>query len=134
MAGSARARLIRAGVLALCVSLATACAQPRVAGEMATAAPALVGVTWRLVEFRSAVGTVRPERPDQYTLTLQEDGRATLRLDCNRGSGTWTATPEGPDRGSLGMGRIAMTRALCPPPSMDTQIARDPPASAAAEP
>lgn len=52
-------------------------------------------------------------------------GAASARLDCNRGAGTWSATPNGPSRGSLTFGPMAMTRAMCPQGSLDTRIARE---------
>jgi heat shock protein HslJ len=114
---------------ALCVLMA-ACAAPQPepgAGPGASGA-GLAGTSWRLVEFRSpddAIGTVRPADPARYTLAFGADGRAALRLDCNRGSGTWTAEASGAEGGSLRFGPLAVTRAFCPPPSLDVQIARD---------
>jgi len=48
-----------------------------------------------------------------------------MRLNCNRASGTWSSQP-GVDgsSGTFELGPLAMTRAFCPPPSLDTQIAR----------
>lgn len=87
----------------------------------------LAGTSWRLVEFQSsddAIGTLRPTDPDRYTLELAEGGALAMRLDCNRGSGSWGATPSGPDGGALSLGPLAVTRAFCPPPSLGDQIAR----------
>lgn len=89
----------------------------------------LSGTQWRLVEFQSmddAVGTTRPEDPSAYTLAFNADGTVAMRLDCNRGTGPWSATPgETGQTGSLTIGPLGVTRALCPPPSMGEQIARD---------
>jgi heat shock protein HslJ len=88
----------------------------------------LPGTTWRLVEFVSSddrTGTVRPTDPTRYTLELQADGRAALRLDCNRGSATWTASAAGSASGTFGFGSMAMTKAYCGPAAMDQRIARD---------
>ena len=89
----------------------------------------LSGTRWRLVEFESmddATGTTRPEDPADYTLAFDADGTVAMRLDCNRGTGPWSATPgETGQTGSLTIGPLAVTRALCPPPSMGEQIARD---------
>jgi hypothetical protein len=38
-----------------------------------------------------AVGTVRPDDQSLYTLRLNSDGTATMRLNCNHATGTWTA-------------------------------------------
>jgi heat shock protein HslJ len=85
----------------------------------------LTGTAWRLVEFRSAddrIGVVRPQSPDQYTMTLSADGRVAMRLNCNRASGTWTTAGA---ESAIAFSPLAMTRAACPEPSLDTQIARD---------
>lgn len=84
--------------------------------------------TWRLVQFQSmddATGTLRPNDPALYTMTLNADGTVAMRLNCNRATGTWTGSP-GSDQnsGTFTFGPLAMTRALCAPPSMDEQIAR----------
>ena len=131
---------------AVAVAVAAACGAPGDgADEVATvgdevAAPdtpaaqrgpvdvALVETVWRLVEFQSmddAIGTTRTEDPSLYTLRLHADGTLDMRLNCNRATGAWTAEP-GPegDSGALALGPLAVTRALCPPPSLDEQIAR----------
>lgn len=92
-------------------------------------APSLAGTTWELVQFQSmddAQGTLRVADPSLYTVTFGTDGRATMRLNCNRGMGSWQAVPAA-DRvsGSLTFGLIAGTRALCPPPSLDERLVRD---------
>jgi hypothetical protein len=71
-----------------------------------------------------AVGTVRPEDPSLYTMRLNRDGGVTMRLNCNRASGTWSAEAS-PDAssGRFELGPLATTRAICPPPSLDEQIA-----------
>jgi len=94
----------------------------------APATAALVGTTWQLVEFQSSsdeIGTIRPDDPSLYTMDLAADGRVTMRLNCNQATGTWSATPGSADSGSFTFGPLAMTRALCPPPSMDERIGRD---------
>jgi len=62
------------------------------AGTQALATPAapskspLAGTEWQLVEIRSmddAVGTKRPAHPSRYT----------MRLNCNRANGAWSAEP-----------------------------------------
>lgn len=89
----------------------------------------LAGTAWQLVEYRSmndAIGTVEPEDPEAYTITFDEDGTVAMRLNCNRGTGLYEISGEESDRsGSLELGPIATTKALCPPPSMDERIAAD---------
>jgi heat shock protein HslJ len=94
----------------------------------APAAAALAGSNWRLVEFRSsddAIGVIRPDDPAKYTMSLASEGRVSMRLNCNRANGPWSAKASSQDSGSFTFGSLAMTRALCPPPSLDQQIARD---------
>jgi heat shock protein HslJ len=87
----------------------------------------LAGTDWRLVEFQSmddAVGTVKPKDPNLYTMRLNADGTVQMRLNCNRANGTWSAEPsEDVSNGRFEFGPLAATRALCPPPSMDEQMA-----------
>jgi len=89
----------------------------------------LAGTRWQLVEFQSmddAQGTTRPEDPSVYTMQLNSDGTVAMQLNCNRANGMWTAQPAAdPTNGTFGFGPLAMTRALCSPPSMDERIARD---------
>lgn len=73
-----------------------------------------------------AQGTTRIAEPARFTLRFGADGRASLRLDCNRGMGEYALTAPGDGRsGSLRFGPIAATRALCPPPHLDERVARD---------
>jgi len=87
----------------------------------------LAGTSWRLVEIQSMddeTGTTRPDDPSLYTLRLNADGTANLKLNCNSAHGTWTSEPgEDGASGTFGFGPLAMTRALCPPPSLDERIA-----------
>jgi len=87
------------------------------------------GTRWRLVEIQSmddAIGTARPIDRDLYTLDLNGGGTAVMQLNCNRGFGPWSANPIGNGTGgNFRIGPLAMTRALCPPPSLDQRIARD---------
>jgi heat shock protein HslJ len=72
-----------------------------------------------------AQGTTRIADPRRFTVRFDSGGRASLRLDCNRGSGTWEAKPAGANSGSLKFGPISATRALCPPPHLDERVVRD---------
>ena len=86
----------------------------------------LAGTNWRLVELVSkgdAVGSVRPNDPWKYQLTLAADGTVQARLDCNRGVGSWSTV--GPPMDQLTFGPMAMTRAMCAEGSLDTRIARE---------
>jgi heat shock protein HslJ len=77
----------------------------------------LAGTEWRLVEIQSmddAIGTKRPEDGTRYTLRLDADGVVSLRLDCNRATGPWTAEPSSdPTNGRFEFGPLAATAAEC---------------------
>ena len=87
----------------------------------------LTETAWRLVEIQSmddAIGITRPDDPSLYTMRLNGDGTVTMRLNCNRASGTWSAEPTTDGRsGRFEFGPLVTTRALCPPPSLDESIA-----------
>lgn len=75
----------------------------------------LAGSNWRLVKIQSMDDTeLVPDDAAKYTLDFDADGRAALRADCNRGSGSW----QSPAPGQLRFGPIAATRAMCPPGSI----------------
>lgn len=88
----------------------------------------LIGTQWQLVALQSmddAQGTTRPADPAAYTLHFGPDGRAALRVDCNRAMGTWQATPAADGRsGALQFGPLAGTRAMCPPDSLAPRLMR----------
>lgn len=92
------------------------------------AATSLTGTSWQLVAIQSmddAQGTTRVADANRFTLHFGTDGRASLRLDCNRGTGSYEAKPATDGSGALRFGPIAATRALCPPPHLDERVARD---------
>lgn len=60
-----------------------------------------------------------PTDPSRYTLELMPDGRAAIRADCNTGNGPY-ATKDN----LITLGPFALTRALCPPGSLDTRFVR----------
>ena len=82
---------------------------------------------WQLVEFQSmddAQGIKKPHDPAVYTMMLNADGSTSMKLNCNRARGTWKSSQSNDSNsGSFEFGPLAMTRALCPPPSMDEFIA-----------
>jgi heat shock protein HslJ len=109
---------------ALALALLAACISNY--GEGGGASP-LAGTSWRLAELRTASDDdrVRPDDPARYEMSFGEDGRASLRLDCNRAAGGFTAAATGAGAGSLTFTPLAMTRAMCPPGSLDARIARE---------
>jgi heat shock protein HslJ len=100
-----------------------------VAGMVQAEGSPLAGTAWQLNAIQSmddAQGTLRIADSAAFTLQLGADGRAALKLDCNRGTATWKVTPAGDGKsGQFAFGPLAGTRALCPPPHLDERIVRD---------
>jgi para-nitrobenzyl esterase len=87
----------------------------------AEGASVLQGTTWQLIKFQGGDDrTLIPDDPAKYTIEFAAGGRVAARVDCNRGRGTWKATPAG----QLELGPLALTRAQCPEGSLHDQIAR----------
>jgi heat shock protein HslJ len=61
-----------------------------------------------------------PADPTRYTITFEASGRATLLLDCNRGSAQWTR-----DGDKLSLSPVASTKMMCPRGSLDVAFASD---------
>ena len=62
-----------------------------------------------------------PEDKTKYTMAFDTEGRVSVRIDCNRGSGTW----ESPGVSQLRFGPLALTRAMCPPAPLNERLAKD---------
>ncbi|GAB4241909.1 MAG: carboxylesterase family protein [Elainellaceae cyanobacterium] len=87
-----------------------------------SAASDLGGTSWQLVQFQSGDGTVlTPDHGSKYTIAFQADGGLNVRIDCNRGRGTWISS----EPNQLQFGPLALTRALCPPGSLHDRIVQD---------
>ena len=120
------AALLRCG-LAACVP------QEEVATQLPSMQPVeyagLPGSSWQAVAFRSnddSQPVVRPADPARYALDLNADGSFSLRLDCNRGNGSWTASQGGrATSGQISFGVMATTRAMCPEPAIGDRLERD---------
>ena len=70
----------------------------------------LGGTSWQLVKFRGGDDTVlSPGHKAKYTVTFDKAGSVSVRIDCNRGHGTWKSA--GPNQ--LEFGPLALTRAMC---------------------
>jgi heat shock protein HslJ len=83
--------------------------------------PRLQGTAWQLVKFQGGDDTtLTPDEKAKYTIEFSAGGRLTVRIDCNRGRGTWKST--GP--GQLEFGPLALTRAQCPPGSLHDRIVK----------
>ena len=86
----------------------------------------VAGTSWRLVSIQSmddAQGTTPVPDPAKFTVAFGKDGQASFQLDCNRGSGTYQASPSSDGvSGSLTFGPIAATLMMCPQPSLDQTV------------
>jgi putative lipoprotein len=81
----------------------------------------LVGPYWQLVRFQGGDGTtLTPDPRAKYTISFATDGRVTVRIDCNRGNGTWRSA----GANQLEFGPLALTRVMCPPGSLHDRIVR----------
>ncbi|CDO35704.1 META domain-containing protein [Novosphingobium sp. KN65.2] len=98
----------------------------------ADAGNVLAGTSWRLVSIdrgnagRAALTSALQAR---HTLSFNRDGSLSLTLDCNRGNANWSAGPLQSGNGSLTIGPVAATRALCPAPSFGEEMAAALPAA-----
>ncbi len=89
------------------------------------ASPTLAGTSWRLLSIQSsddAQGTTPVADPSKFTVSFGADGRAAFQIDCNRGNGSWEATGGEGGSGTLTFGPIAVTRMMCPQPSLDQRV------------
>jgi heat shock protein HslJ len=74
----------------------------------------IVARVWQLLKIQMMDDTVHvPDDSALYTLELGNDGRASVRADCNRGNAPYTLEGR-----SLTFGPFATTRAMCPPGSI----------------
>lgn len=86
------------------------------------AAGALEGSAWRLLNISSMDDTVAvPDDPSDYTLSFNPENQASMKADCNRGTGRWTSKPPS----GLTFGPIAATRALCSPQSLSERYLQE---------
>lgn len=86
-----------------------------------SAAPNLDGSAWQLVKFQGSDDTtLTPDDKTKYTIAFADDGRLSVRIDCNRGRGTWKSS--GPNQ--LQFDQLALTRAMCPPGSLHDQLVK----------
>jgi putative lipoprotein len=81
----------------------------------------LAGTSWQLVKFQGGDDkTLTPEDKSKYTVAFEKD-RVRVRIDCNRGHGTWKST--GPNQ--LEFGPMALTRAMCAPAALNDRLPKD---------
>jgi para-nitrobenzyl esterase len=92
-------------------------------GQSSATSDDLRGTSWQLVKFQGSDDTVLVPASDRskYTITFGANGRATVRVDCNRGGGPWKY--KGPNQ--IQFGSMSITRAKCGPGSLHDRIVRD---------
>ena len=95
-----------------------ACAAPPPAGRAAT---------WQRIGFQSGDDTVRrPSDPSRYPLAFGANGDVMMQPDRTRETGSWSAEASHDGQsGSLRIGPLAVTRAMCPAAPMGEQTVRD---------
>ncbi len=88
-------------------------------GQAPAAATDLEGTAWELVKIEGTDAKIHvPAERGHYLLAFTPHGELSARIDCNRGSGTWSS----PEAGQLVLGPLASTRAQCPPGSLYDEI------------
>ncbi len=93
----------------------------RMVRRVQAATATLAGTSWQLVRFQGGDDkTATPDDRAKYTLAFASDGSVAVRVDCNRGRGTWKS--DGPNQ--VQFGPMALTRAMCPPGSLHDQIVK----------
>ncbi|UWZ81984.1 META domain-containing protein [Occallatibacter riparius] len=84
--------------------------------------PGPAGTSWQLVKFVGGNGKVLTALDrSKYQVSFAADGSVTVRIDCNRGRGTWKA----PQPGQLEFGPLALTRAMCPAADLTSRLTKD---------
>jgi heat shock protein HslJ len=86
--------------------------------ETSSDTQSIIGITWQWDAFKDSAGEndVDVANPENYTLTLNEDGNASIQADCNQVS--WAYELEGNQLSFNTLG--PSTLAMCPEDSLDT--------------
>lgn len=91
----------------------------------------LDGTYWRLtvVDRQGVQSSLNQDLQSRHTISFNYGGQFSMQLDCNQGSGSWSAQqPEYLDsgqRGTISISPIAATRAYCQEPTFGEQMAAD---------
>jgi len=87
----------------------------------------LESTSWQLVEIQSSDDTQPPRSaadPAKYRIDFESGNEASIILDCNRAIGTWRNDIANATGGSLTFGPLAVTKALCPEPTLGELLER----------
>lgn len=89
-------------------------------GASQPAASALAGTSWQWVRLTNPTQQVEIQNPASYTLTFADAASLSIKADCNRVQGSYSANGNGALTIALG----PATLAACPPNSRGDQFAR----------
>ena len=106
----------------LLAMLLFACSWNSLSQTSTQAAEDLADTTWQLVKFQG--GDDKPLAPEdkwKYTITFSRDGSVNVRIDCNRGRGSWKSP--GPQQ--IQFGPLALTDGMCPASDLTAHMAKD---------
>jgi heat shock protein HslJ len=92
-----------------------------VASSEPTLPPDVVEVTWQWVSFVTPVEQLQVDAPERYTLRFDRAGRLAVRADCNRGTTSYSVSP---DR-RVEIRPIALTRMACPAGSLSDRFVKE---------
>ena len=110
------------GLLFVATLLSALACSLRGQAPLQNATVGLGGTAWQLVKFQGSDDkTLTPDDESKYTIIFGTDGGVSMRIDCNRGRGTWESS--GPNQ--LEFGPLALTRAMCAAAPLNDRIAKD---------
>lgn len=90
--------------------------------QLPNAAGSLAGTSWQLVKFQGGDHkTLTPDDKSRYTISFAPDGGVSVRIDCNRGHGTWES--DGTNR--LQLSPMTLTRAMCASAPLNDRLPAD---------
>ncbi len=96
--------------------------------EVAERESTLIGPTWQLASIKHGehLTNLSPEQSAQHTIAFVVHDQARLKLGCNTGTATWSASVM---RRTLRIGGIGSTKMMCPEPQIATILQTELPGS-----
>ena len=108
--------------LAALLSIAFLAANTADAQQMPAYATGVLVGSWRLVKFQDSNGqSVVPDNKANYTITFANDGKVSVRIDCNQGASKWATA----SKGEIHFAPLAITQAACPRGSLHDRMVKD---------